>query len=288
MSDTNFSLIDFKALSEPAGKLIDAVRSAVGILYEPTQLRRKAHADADAAVILARNHNDIKDIEFRASERLRNKELRRQQNIEDVTRAGLAALPPAVDKDRVDHDWVHEFYEHCQDVGNAQMQQLWGKILAGEVAKPGTYSLRCLRVIKDIQQKDADTFTRFCTFVWAAPGQGLVPIILDRDAPNIKEANVAFTDFLHLEDMGLIQFGQVTGFSMDQVKGKTLILAYYGQPHRIRVPETLEKLEIGCALLTSVGAELAPIAGSRPSEPYRRSIVDRWRADGCIIEELPK
>jgi len=283
MPETNFSLVDLKALADPAVKLIEAVRSAVGVVYEPTRIRRQAQAEADAAIILAKNQNAVSDIEIRASERLRDRELRRQKNIEDVTQAGLKALPEAVSKDPIDQDWVYEFYEHCQDVGNQQMQHLWGRILAGEVAKPGSYSLRCLRLIKDIQQKDADTFTRFCTFLWMLPGSGLVPIIPDKDSQTIKDAGIQFTDFLHLEDMGLIQFGQITAFTM---KGaKALSIFYYGKHHKITLPEGADGFGLGCALLTSVGAELAPISGSQTSEPYRLAIIEHWRKANYIVEE---
>src|SRR5437016_4468971 len=97
MAEQNFSLVDLKALSKPAVKLIEAVRSAVGILYEPTQIRLKAKAEANAAIILARNRQQITEIEIRASERLINREIRRQQNIEQITRNALHALPDKVD-----------------------------------------------------------------------------------------------------------------------------------------------------------------------------------------------
>ena len=38
-----------KPLSEPFVKLIDAISGAVGTVYEPKRIRRKAGADSDAA-----------------------------------------------------------------------------------------------------------------------------------------------------------------------------------------------------------------------------------------------
>lgn len=62
MSGNGFSLIDQKGLSEPVTKLVDTVSSGVGILYEPTRIRRKARAEADAAIILARGDEKFKKL----------------------------------------------------------------------------------------------------------------------------------------------------------------------------------------------------------------------------------
>ena len=53
MTGTKFSLIDLGKLSKPISKLIEAVSQGIGTLYEPTKIRRKAKAQADAALIKA-------------------------------------------------------------------------------------------------------------------------------------------------------------------------------------------------------------------------------------------
>jgi hypothetical protein len=69
MGDKGFSLVDLGKLSEPATKIVEAVRSAAGVLYEPTRIRRRAKAEADAAVIFAKNKEEVQEIELRAAER---------------------------------------------------------------------------------------------------------------------------------------------------------------------------------------------------------------------------
>jgi hypothetical protein len=75
MGESNISLIDLGKLSEPATKLIDTVANAVGVTYEPTRVRRKAKAEADATIIIAKSHQEIRGIELRAAERLRKREV---------------------------------------------------------------------------------------------------------------------------------------------------------------------------------------------------------------------
>lgn len=37
MSNTGFSLVDMKGISEPLTKLIDSVSKGIGLIYEPTK-----------------------------------------------------------------------------------------------------------------------------------------------------------------------------------------------------------------------------------------------------------
>lgn len=280
MSDSNLP-VDLKALSEPAVKLIEAVRDAVGAVYEPTRIRRRAKAEADAAVILARSQTAVREIEIRASERLIRRELRRQDNIERITKKALDALPNSVSKDPVDEDWISRFFEHCQDVGNEEMQSLWAKLLAGEVAKPGTFSLRTLRIIRDLARDDALLFTNFCRFVWAIPGVGLTPIIHDLENKCFKEAGLKFVSFLHLASLSLIEFKDDSGYSVKDVSKCSAF--YFGRRHLISLAEGKTYLELGHALLTTTGKELAPIAGSEAMETYRTSVVEKWRKEGWTV-----
>lgn len=282
MNETNFSLIDLKALSEPITKLIESVRSAVGILYEPTKIRRKAKADADAVVILAKNQANISDIEIRASERLKSREIRRQENIENITKIAIEELPDTVSKDPVDEDWIYEFFDHCQDVRNEQMQSLWGRILAGEVSKPRKFSLRTLNIVKDLSQDDANLFTNFCIFVWDSPGVGLLPLVLDVKNEYMVKATLTFERLQHLNAIGLINFNNSPGYQLDNFS-KALFI-YFGKPHLVfRTEGKKAHLNIGVTLLTGEGSELAPISGSQASEEYRSYIVELWKKQGLNV-----
>lgn len=288
MSETNFSLVNLEGLSKAATKLIEAVSSAVGILYEPRRIRRKANADADAAVILAKSQVECKDIEVRASERLRNRELRRQNNIENITREALKALPETVSDEPVDEDWVHRFFDNCQDIGNEEMQHLWGKLLAGEVSKPGTYSLRTLNLIKHLSVEDAHLFTKFCVFNWSVANQKYCPIVLRFDDKTLLKVGLYFEDLMHLDSLGLIDFDSVSPFDLafnESAKLRGHIAAYYGKHYVVKLVEGKNRLNIGHVLLTSVGKELAPIAGAEGSDEYRDSIIKMWKGKGFVVEE---
>jgi uncharacterized protein DUF2806 len=287
MNDTNFSLIDLKALSKPAVKLIEAVSSAVGVLYEPTRIKRRAKAEADALVILAKNQADINEIEHRASERLVGKEIRRQKNVENITKMALDELPDKVSDEKPDEDWIFNFFETCQDISNEQMQLLWGRLLAGEVSKPGTFSLRTIRIVKDFSKDEADLFTRFCTFVWMSPGVGLLPLIFNVKDEYLVNKSINYDKLQQLDAMGLINFNPMTGYNLDNFARANF--SYYGESYSVFRPQNKKAhLGIGIALLTAEGEQLVLISGSNPSEEYKNFVLKRWEKQGLIINRLSK
>lgn len=47
----NKSVFSLEGLTKPLSKLIEAVQSGIGVFYEPTQILRKAKAEAEAAMM---------------------------------------------------------------------------------------------------------------------------------------------------------------------------------------------------------------------------------------------
>lgn len=280
MTESKISLIDLNGLSEPASKLIDAVRSAVGVLYEPTQIRRKAKAEVNASVILAEGETKIRDIEIRSNERVRYREIRRQKNIEAITARAIDSLPDNVSKDLVDQDWIFQFFDNCQDISDEKMQSLWAKILAGEVSNPGSYSLRTVNTVKLLQQEDANLFTRFCTFLWRYRNR-FAPIVY-KTKDILSDIEYDFATLLHLQTLGLIETNIYDGYNLSG--DEEHVLSYYGKHYLVQLPKD-KKLSLGVVNLSSSGCELAPIAGGTANEVYLSEIVAQWIKDGIKVEK---
>ena len=276
-------MIDLSGLSGPAEKLIESVSSAIGVVYEPTRIRRKAKAEADALAIRVKGKAKATEIEVRAAKRLEEKELRRQKNIEAITQQALEALPETVSEDPIDQDWIHQFYDHCEDIGNEQMQSLWAKLLAGEVAKPGSFSLRTMALVTTLSQADAERFTLLCTFSWIASG----PLLLSqtKNWPEICEkVGIRLVDLVQLETLGAIKRDN-DGFSLP-VEGESNI-GYHGREFSLEADG--EKLwSIGEMVWTESGRELVPIAGGIPNEEYLTAVVENIRQQGFTMTEIEK
>lgn len=60
----------------------------------------------------------------------------------------------------LDEDWINVFGSYAENASSDRLRELWGKILAGEIRKPGSFSLTTLRVISELDQQTATLFQK--------------------------------------------------------------------------------------------------------------------------------
>ncbi|KQV85397.1 DUF2806 domain-containing protein [Rhizobacter sp. Root1221] len=65
----------------------------------------------------------------------------------------------------VDDDWLAAWRANAGRTSAEQMQRLWGRVLAGEVAAPNTYSLRTLDFLRTLSKSEADEIAKVAPFV---------------------------------------------------------------------------------------------------------------------------
>jgi hypothetical protein len=272
---TDGPLISLDKLSEPLTKLVKVVAAGIGGLYEPLGIVRKAKAEAKAAVIRAESAREVSTIEQRAAARVEYRESIRQENIEKITQTAAGALPEEVSPDPVDVDWTTQFIDGAQDVSDSEMQVLWGRILAGEVAKPGTYSKRVLGILRTLDKWEAEAFTELCSC--AVQDENGWRYLIHGD-PYEEYVRLKFESRgieSHFADIGLLMSD--TGIAMpSKMSGKKVL--YFGKEFRwsgADQPTTapnlrLRKLEIGPGVrnFSLTGQQLAAIAGSKPLDNY--------------------
>ncbi len=165
---------DLAGLSAPLTKLIEVVSDGIGTLYKPRAMRKEADAEAyrieqlataNAKKELIEGEAKIQLLE-RAKKRLVYQELTRQENIEEIAEKSIKYLEnETVADEPVDSDWRAQFFNKAQDVSTEEMQDIWAKILASEVKKPGTISLRTLDVVSKLSSQEAISFETFCASV---------------------------------------------------------------------------------------------------------------------------
>lgn len=273
---TNNSLINLGDVSKPADTLIKKVSKAVGGIFEPYQIKRIAKAEAEAAVIKAQAEIQITELHRRAMHRFIEEEAQKQKNIEDITNQAIPLLAENTDAEKMDDDWVTNFFDKSRIVSDKEMQGLWAHVLAGEANAPGTYSKRTVNYLGDLDKVDADLFTKLCGFGWQIGS--VVPLIFDVQAKIYEEHGITFNALSHLESIGLIQFNHLSGFRRLKLPKKFYVL-YYGQPLQLEMSKDEgNELELGHVLLTKVGQELAPICGSEPIDGFIEFVKEKWKA----------
>ncbi len=278
------ALINLGDLSKPATVLVEKVCNAVGVLFEPTRIKRQARAVAEAEKIRALASIELRDIEARALERFLHQETRKQENIERITADAAASLPPDAQVEGLEEDWIANFFKQCDTVSDREMQSLWSRLLAGEASKPGSFSKRTVDFVSTIDKKDAALFTNFCQFVWMIGTP--TPLVFDVEDPVYSEGGVTFSSLKHLDAIGLVSFESVSGYIKKGLP-KNAVTFYYGRPLLVEfAAESGNQLQIGHVLLTTVGSELVSICGSTRNDHFEEYVARKWCEHNVSLASL--
>ena len=273
-------LINVGNLTKPADTLIKKISNAVGVLFEPHQIKRVAKAKSEAAKTEAQSEIEITELHRRAARRWIEEEAQQQKNMEDITAKAVPQLNENSNPDSMENDWIVNFFDKSRIVSNDEMQELWSRVLAGEANTPGTYSKRTVNFLSDLDKSEADLFTKICGFVWNI-GE-LKPLVFDPESEIYNRHGINFNSLIHLDSIGLIQFNGTTSFLTKKLP-KRLVLFYYGRRLDLEMSkDTGNNLPIGKTLLTRIGQELAVISGSKPVEGFWEYVKNQWK------QHLPK
>src|SRR5579872_4259106 len=112
-------------LGEVPKLVVERVSRAIGMVYDPTHMRRMAEAEADRMRTLATAEADVSDIRTRAALRQQAEQLRYQQSIETITIRALPHIEPQAKPSKVADDWLIQFFGKARDVTNDEMRELW-------------------------------------------------------------------------------------------------------------------------------------------------------------------
>ena len=143
----------------------EAEARRIAALGDADALRIIASASAEAREALASTNADVQgeiSIAETVSQRIQFQEEKRHRNIGSVVGRTAEELGDKYVPDQEpDHDWTARFFNYIQDISSEEMQSLWAKVLAGEIERPGSISVRSLSIIRNLDRADAELFQIF-------------------------------------------------------------------------------------------------------------------------------
>ena len=280
MPQLPININDLAGFSEPATRLIEKISDAMGVLWKPSQIKKIAKAEVEAAKIKAQGEIEITDLTRRAAQRWIAEQTQFQQNMETITAVALPDLNEEADPSSMDNDWLVNFFDKGRKISDDEMQGLWARILSGEANRPGTFSKRTVNRVAELNQSEAELFTRLCGFVivWQTPGPYLQPLIFDDQAEIYNNHGINFSRLYHLESIGLIRnVSPLTGLIRGKLP-KHCVVTYHGRSLALELPGNAgNKIGVGNVIFTSIGAELESICASQPVEGFWEYVKDQWK-----------
>lgn len=225
--EENKNLINIKdlaGLSKPLEKLLSIVNNAFGKCTAPFFIKKLADAnayelntlketlkDSKSEITIERNGTTIhlkNEPEKIILDSILEKEaikLKNQSKIIQNT-ADILKSKENVSEKAVDEDWITRFFKITEDITNEEMQNLWSKILADEIERPNSYSLRTLETLRNLSSKEANLFSKFVKICFSVSKEKKLRAINDLNFLNkygIKSEDIQLLEELNLVNSSL-------------------------------------------------------------------------------------
>lgn len=159
------------AIDRLGGNVVDSANAAIEAYAEKRRAKTKGEVRLIEAITdygVAQLGADPKTAE-RAFQRHFRKVLSQQENIDHVlleAKADLELNPPSADDpdqtEELSEEFMDRFEEYSSTATTEELRQRWGRVLASEVRKPGTFSGKVLRVIDEMDTATAQLFEEVC------------------------------------------------------------------------------------------------------------------------------
>ena len=300
-------LASWKAFQEAKAKAIAAKGEveAQRILTEgqATTMDIIATAQANARSILVSPNSNVQgqlDFAHTVTQRIQFQEEKRQSNIETVVRKAASELESKeVENHEPDHDWTARFFNDIQDVSTEEMQQLYAKILAGEVERPGSTSIKALSILKDLDRSTAMLFRTLCS-----ASISISPVLsLGGDATqnSLTKFGLSFDKLNILNEHGLIIADYKSWYDIrvcistvatSQKQERVVVRCPFEYQDRYWVLEPTASRETGAEYrvsgvsMTKAGRELLRVVRCQPIPGYGQELEAFFTSQGFVMAEV--
>lgn len=268
------SIINFGDLSRPATILIERISDAIGGIYKPHQMKRIAKAEVETEKIKAYGNIEVSEIQERALLRFLNEETIKQINIEEITSKALPNINLNAQPENIENDWIANFFDKCRIISDTEMQTIWSKILSNEANTPGTYSKRTINLVGAMSKSDATLFTNLMKFNFQIGNA--TPLIFNESDKIYNDYGINFNELIHLQDLGLITFGNIAGYKRLKLPDEFTI-PYFEKSLKFKFLEKGRDLDIGNVLLSKIGKELSTIVSAEPVKGFLEYVIDFYQ-----------
>jgi hypothetical protein len=311
----NINISDVFGLSKAAEHFVRALERGVGNALEPGHRRRFASAEITNFEswmgALDRTGLAPKAAELSLSERalvrLVAESTRQQENREGVAFAAAGEFKREAGGPQLsvpmDDEWVDRFWRLAQDVTNADMQAVWGRILARQSSGRSRFSPRSLEAISLLTRDEIRLLERLATLLWHGRGQGkpchfiLLGVHLRGKKQldqNLRRRIVEIVGDLHREIVGPagIALDSGSGWAqeseLDFVK-ETSQITIGTKKFTLRIPGADGPTHLGGALgISPLGGEIFSLISTTPDVDYVDVMSEAFRSQGADLTADPR
>lgn len=209
-------------------------------------------------------------------------QIRREVNVARALIQAAAQLagddtPPPDEKP--DEDWLFRWRDAAASVSSESLQQLWGRVLAGEFKSPGSTSLRTVDFLRNISTAEAEEIETFAPFV-------LEDNVI-RDEELWAVVGLPLGRLLAMQELGLLSgvatdINNVWRMTEDEHRF-SLLLAAGSLGLRVSHDDRLKRLTLPVYPLTAIGTQVLRLAAADGDIGYVRGVGRRMCKMGFAV-----
>lgn len=265
------SLIEIN--TDGLAKLAETICYATGL----TAHGRKKMADADSYAVIRQAETEAKAELLRLKGRdeiadyIEARETRKLNNVKSVLEKASSHFTEGekVSDEPVDADWTNRFIGIVEDISDETLQDIWGRILAGEVKRPNSYSLRTLELLRNITKEEAELFVKASKYY------------IERDCIYTGDFALSLNETLLLGETGLINSEELTmNWNVEPnskfnviVDKQTLLILQNDSSRRFAINPSVRKL-------TKAGMEIMPLIEMQDRTAFYQSLARFFKSKG--------
>jgi|688.fasta_scaffold115293_4 hypothetical protein len=208
---------------------------------------------------------------------------------------------PSSSQSDISDDWLNSFREQAMLKSSEEMRILFGKILAGEIVKPGSFSIRSIQIMGQLDVKPASLFRRLCSLCISLRPNGL---IFDARVPSLggnasnnslQDYGLSFDNLNVLQEYGLIisDYNSFLDYRVSIVINNKVGLPFvFGDKQYVLIPSNPNDWMADKAFnvhgvgLSAAGKELLSIVDVENNVKFSEAFASFVNGHGLTIKEL--
>ena len=251
-----------------------------------------------------------------AASKYGQKVLREQVNLDMISKIAASELRDSrrlehhTTTDEVDDDWMDNFETEARKKSTEEMQFYFGRVLAGEITEPKSFSIKAVKILGEIDQNTATIFRKLCSVCitqlntdgtiadMRAPSLGgnagnnsLAKYGLSFDELNVlNEHGLIISDYNSWRDFGICRGVPIprTGMSspLTAIRFPFLHQGKYWVLEPLGELKLDHELRVNGVALTRSGRELSKIVQTDSMQRFAQDFRAFFQNKGCKLIEV--
>lgn len=205
----------------------------------------------------------------------------------------------SVPREEISDDWLNAFEEEAVNMSTEHMQKLFGKILAGEIRKPSSYSIRTIKLMAQLDNLPAQLFRRLCSLTCTMQfgpritDSRVIAVTAAASSNGLQNYGLSFGELNILFEYGLIisdynsymtYMGALADAGTVNMPFRYMNRFFALVPKNPMTPQQRMEYKVHGVQLSRAGMELLNIVETEENTDYTKALVEFFDKNGFKLE----